>query len=274
MRKLFFVPLLLIAVAAMAQSTPPQTNKSLGASINAGENAKKARAVLDAMIEKLGGQAYLNVKDITQEGRTYAYYQGQPSSLGTLYWRFYKFPDKERVEYTKARDVVFIINGDEGYEITYKGTAAEDADILKENLRRREHSLETVLRIWLSDPNTALFYDGPAVAEQKPCDSVTLMNAKNDSVTIYVDTHTRLPVKKTFEWRDPSDKLKNEEGEVYDNFRVIDGIQTATTLLRTKNGEISNQRFLTNVQYNAGLADSLFDAKVTYDPNKKLPPVK
>lgn len=264
MRKLLSALVVLLAVSAVAQNTSPAPTEN--------ENAKKARAVLNAMIDALGGQAYLNVQDMQQEGRTYSFYNGKPNSLGTLFWRSWKFPDKDRTELTKQRDVVYIFNGDKGYEVSYKGTAAAEPESLRDYLRRRNHSLETVLRIWLPDPKTALFYDGAAVAEQKPCDSVTLMNAKNDAVTIYIDSNTHLPVKKTFQWRDPSDRLKNEEGEIYDNFRMVQGVLTPHTLLRTKNGDTTNQRFITTVKYNVGLPDSLFEATVTYDPYKHSGP--
>src|SRR5690242_14399365 len=90
------------------------------------ENAHKARVLLDQAIQALGGQAYLSIQDISQEGRTYSFHHGEPSSYGVLFWRFYKYPDKDRIELTKQRDVVYINNGDKGYEVTFKGTRAAD----------------------------------------------------------------------------------------------------------------------------------------------------
>ena len=272
MKKLFPVLLLLIATAAYGQAVPPANSTPAKPVVPENENSRKARALLNQMIEAIGGQAYLNIQNFEQEGRTYSYYNGQPNSGGIPFWRFYKFPDKDRTEITKQRDIAYITVGDKGFEKTYKGVAPMDPDALHDYQRRHEHSLEIVLRKWLPDPTTALFYDGPAVAEQKPCDSVTLMNAKNDSVTIFIDTIHHLPVKKTFQWRDPMDNLKNTEGEVYDNWRVEDGIPTPHTILRSHNDETTNQRFLTSVKYNTNMPDSLFDVSVTYDPYKKSGP--
>jgi hypothetical protein len=265
MRKCLPVFILLLAASAIAQSPAP------GAAPESA-NSRKARAVLQQTIDALGGQAYLNIQDMQQEGRAYNFYNGKPNSLGTEFWRFWKFPDKERIELTKKRDVVYIYNGNKGYELSYKGTAAAEPEGLRDYIRRRNHSLEYVLRVWLPDPKTALFYDGTAIAEQKHCDSVTLLNAKDDSVTIFIDSYTHLPVKKTFEWRDPADRLKNEEGEIFDNYRMEQGVLTPHTLLRTRNGDTTNQRFITTVKYNLGLPDSLFQATVTYDPYKKSGP--
>jgi hypothetical protein len=179
-----------------------------------------------------------------------------------VFWRFYKFPDKDRIELTKKRDVIYVYNGDKGYEITYKGTRAEDPKDLTDYLRRRKYALDWVLRKWLSEPGVALFYEGQTVAEGKTVDQVTVMNARNEGVTLYLDVADHLPVKKTFTWRDPTDKQRNVEDEVYDNYRVVQGIPTPYTVTRFYNGDMSGQRFMTSVNYNQGVSESQFAAEV------------
>jgi hypothetical protein len=235
------------------------------------ENARKAKAVIDQMIQALGAEAYLNVQDISQEGRTYGFHLGEPSGTGVLFWRFYKFPDEDRVEITKKRDIVYVYRGDQGFEITYKGTRSQEPKEVIDYLRRREYSLDWVLHKWLSEPGVALFYEGSTVAEQKDAQQVTIMNARNQGVTLYINSNTHLPVKKTFSWRDPSDKQRNVESEVYDNYRLVQGVMTPFDIARYYNGDMSNQRFLNSVSYNKGLSDTMFAARVTYDPNKPVP---
>ena len=272
--KSFAIAILLgVCVVAGAAQTPQSSAPSAASPAQTPQdaNAQKARALLDQCIQALGGQAWLNLQDMEQQGRSYSYFQGQPNSLGTLFWRFWKYPDKDRVELTKQRDVVFINVGDKGYEITYKGTAAQEAEQVADYNRRRRHSLETVLREWLNQPGTALFFDGPAVAEQKPADQVSILTADNDAVTLFLDSHTHLPIKKTFEWRDPADRLKNVEGEIYDNWRLVQGVMTPFSILRSHNGDTNNQRFITGVRCNVGISDSMYQATITYDPNRPPP---
>jgi hypothetical protein len=235
------------------------------------ENAHKAKALVDRMIDALGGNAYLNVQDVSQEGRTYSFHLGQSEGVGVLFWRFYKFPDKERVELTKKRDVVYVYRGDQGFEITYKGTRSDDPKSVSDYLRRREFSLDWVLRKWLTKPGIALFYEGHTVAAQKDAEQVTIMDSNNQSVTLYIDSNTHLPVKKTYSWRDPTDKQRNIEDEVYDNYRPVQGVMTPFSVTRFYNGDMSNQRFLNSASYNKGLNDSMFSADVTYDPFKGAP---
>jgi hypothetical protein len=287
MRKLAIL-LLAVSTAAVAQTAPQPVPSSQQAGSSAsspnaapfglvalatmpGEdtNTKKGRELLQKMITKLGGEAYLSYRTVTQHGRSYAFYQGKPNSVGVEFWRFFKYPDKDRSELTKQRDIVYIINGDKGYEITYKGTAAQEAAVLAETLRRRSHALETVLRDWLKDPKTLVFYEGPATANQKLVDQVSVVNAANEQVTISIDVNDTLPIRRVFTYRDPTDKLKDEDGELYANYRVVQGIMTAHSITRTKNGDMTNQRFINEGQYNVPIADTIFDANVSYDPFKR-----
>ena len=259
---------LLLTVLAFGQEPPSSgTNESDSSAASPAQsiptdqaNAQKAKAVLDQVIQALGGQAYLSISDMKFEGRGYSFHHGQPNSLGTVFWRFRKFPDKDRAEFTKKRDIIQIYNGDKGYEITYKGVRPLDQkDELEAYLRRRHYSLDMVLREWLNQPGVAFFYEGQTVAAQKQTEQVTVMNNKNEAVTLYVDILTHLPVKKSFSWRDPTDKQRNVEEEIFDNYRAIQNIMTPFDTTRLFNNEMSAQSFLTGASYNQGLSDSLFD---------------
>jgi hypothetical protein len=258
---------LLVLILLFSSLAFPQTNGTAAASSGIPvdqENVRKAKALLDEAIQALGGQVYLSIQDISQEGRTYSFFHGQPSSYGVVFWRFYKYPDKDRIELTKKRDVVYVNNGDNGYEITYKGTRAADIKDVTDYNRRRHYALDWVLRHWINEPGVALFYEGTAVAADKPAEQVTIINAKNQGVTLDFDSSTHLPLKKTFSWRDPTDKERNVEDEIYDNYRPVQGIMTPFSITRFYNGDMSSQRFLTSVAYNQGLDDSKFDAHITY----------
>lgn len=236
-------------------------------------SVQKAKKILDEMIRALGGEAYLNIRDITTEGRAYSFWQGKPSGLGTIYWRFWQWPDKERVELTKQRDVIELYVGDKGYEITYKGTAMQDPKQLESYLRLRSHSIENVVRVWLPAPGSMIIYSGTAIVERNLADEVTVLNASNDSVTIAVDPFSHLPTRLTFSYRDPNDRMKDDEAEIFSNYRLVQGINTPYATVRMQNGEMRSQRFLTSVTYNTGLAPTLFEVKgITYNPQKSSEP--
>jgi hypothetical protein len=258
--------------APPASGSPANTQPASSAPQNDQENARKARALIDEAIAALGGQAYLNVRNMQQQGRTYSFHHGRPTSNGVLFWRFTEYPDKERIEVTKERDVATVFNGDKAYEITYKGPHAIEKKDLDDYLRRRRFSLETMLRVWINDPAVALFYDGQALAGNLPAQQVTLINSKDEAVSLYFDLDTHLPLKKRYVWRDPVDKERNTEEEIYDNYRPIQGVMTPYGFTRYYNGDMQNERFVNSVSYNQDLNPAMFDPNSNYNPNK--PPGK
>jgi hypothetical protein len=250
-------------------------------------NQQQARAILDKMIQALGGEAYMNVQDIKTEVRYGSFYHGNVSST-TIYHRYWQWPDKDRLEFSightisvyfwqwpfkdqgKANAVlIFLHNGDKGYERTYRGTKPEDPEQHRRYQLSHDYSLAIVLRQWLNEPGVALFYDGPTIAENRPADKVTIMNARNQAVTLLIAADTHLPIKKVFVVRNPVYRDHDEEVEVYDNWKVVQGITTPYNTLITHNGEMVSQQYVLAVSYNNRLEPSLFDpGPVNYDPKK------
>lgn len=233
-------------------------------------NQRKARAFIDRMIQALGGQAYLTLQSSESDGRSGVFYHGRTEG-STIFHRYWEWPDKERVELTKQRDIVELTVGDQMYELTFRGSRTIDPkqdDNSRIYLQRRLHALEIVLRQWLNAPGIALFDEGPALTENHSVENISLITANNDAVTLSIDTDTHLPVKKTFVIRDPQG-YRDEIGEVYDNWKLIQGVNTPYNTLVTRNGELMRQYFLENITYNTDLQSSLFVPGAAFNIKKK-----
>jgi hypothetical protein len=277
MRNIISLLLLLITAAfasgqasapAQPAPAPAQSTKKDSAISPEQENVNKARALLDLAIQNLGGQAYLAVHDKEEQGRTYTFYHGRPTSNGVMYWRFVEYPDKERVELTQQRDIAEVFDGDNGSEVTYKGPRAIEKKDMDDYVRRRHFSLETILRTWINDPGVALFFDGTALAGNLAAEKVTLINAKNEAVSLYFDIDTHLPIMKSYTWRDPADHEKNTEEETYNGYRAVQGINTAFGFTRYFNGDMQAERFMNSASYNQNLNPAMFDPRSGYNPLK------
>lgn len=258
------IAMLAAPLAARAQAAQTQTAED-----DAAKNARQARAALDAMVKALGGDAWLNIKNQMREGRIAAFFHGQPN-VGTIdYWEFHAWPDQDRIELTKHRDVVQFFVGRQGWEVTYKGKAPLPQDQVDDYLRRRDHSIETAVKVWLKDPRTILVYEGQHLAERHLAEQVTLISASNEAVTILMDVQTHLPLRRSFEWRDPEYKDKNVDAEEYDGYHVVDGFPTPLTITRFKNDEIVRQYYLVRVKYNQQLASDFWDVDAAAHRIKK-----
>src|SRR5258708_18434667 len=95
----YVLTVLLLTALVFAQSAPTNSSESAAPTPDKPqafpadlESARKARTIVDQAIQALGGQAYLNAQDMTQEGRSYSFHHGQPNTLRTAPWPFPKFP--------------------------------------------------------------------------------------------------------------------------------------------------------------------------------------
>jgi len=252
-----------------SQSQPGQPSSAKNAPISPEqENIRKARELIEQGIEALGGQAYLNLRNKQEQGRTYSFYHGRPSSNGVQYWRFIEYPDKERIELTPQRDIAQIFVGNKGYEVTYKGPREIEKKDMDDYLRRKRFSLDTILRTWVNDPTVALFYDGGALAGNLAAQKVTLINSKNEAVSLFFDIDTRLPIMKSYSWRDPADNEKNTEEESYNGYRVVQGVNTYFGFTRYYNGDMQSERFINSASYDQELNPAMFDWNSGYNPIK------
>jgi hypothetical protein len=101
--------------------------------------------------------------------------------------------------------------------------------------------------------------EGTTMVERRMADKVTVLSANNDAVTIELDATTHLPLRRTFQSRNETFKDLDEDSEGYDDYHTVQGLPTAFTMTRYRNGDMVNQRFLTKVEYNQGLSPELFN---------------
>ena len=241
-----------MALVVLAFAAPALVRAQTGDQA-AGKNTEQARAALNAMVQALGGQAWLNIKNQMVEEQVAAFFQGQPDLGTTLIWDYHQWPDRDRIEETKHRDADEIFIGNQGWEVTYRGRQQLPKDQAADFLRRRDHSIETAVKVWMKDPRTLLLYEGPHLVERQLGVQVTLISADNQTITIVMDEDTHLPLSQEFQWRDPVYHDLDTDTEEYADYHTIDGIPTPFSVTRFENGQMTRQYFVVRAAYNQTL---------------------
>jgi hypothetical protein len=264
MRILALFCLLTTGVMAQQPSPPPPVLETPRPSANAApeaqSNQQQARAVLNRMIEALGGKNYLTLQDSFTQGR-YGRFHNEVMVGGTVFFRYWRWPDQERYELTKARDIVDLYLGDKMYEVTYKGGQLLDPkkdDNLRLAMVRRHYALDRIVREWIKAPGVLLLDEGQTIADNKLVERITIINTQNESVSLLISTDTHLPVEKKFTIRDPHSRDRDEESEIYDNWRTVQGVATPFSTVISHNGAIVRQQFLSDAAYNVHPPESYF----------------
>jgi hypothetical protein len=240
-------------------STPAASGAAQPTGDAAAQNAQKARAMLDAMVRALGGQKWLEVKNREQHGRVAGFYHGKPN-LGTLeVTEFHMWPDHDRMNVDKHGDWVELFEGDKGWEITYRGKKPMEQPQVDDFIRRRNHSIEIAIKVWLNDPRTILVYEGQHLAERHLADQVTLISPENEAVTIQTDADSHLPLRRSFRFRDPDYHDFITDSEEYDDYHDMNGLPTPLRISRFRNDEMVRQFYIDRVAYNQELAPGFWD---------------
>ncbi len=258
-------PAALFAQASAIPSAAPASSTA--------DPEQRGRQLLDQMVTALGGPAWLNRQTLSTQGHTAAFFRDQPTGSNLEFAEYFQFaasgkPQTERIEFItpkgiilpgKKRDVVQVWTPDQGYELTYKGKNPLPKEQVDDYLRRRAHSIEAVVSVWLKAPGVVVLSEGSTMVERRTADKVSVLSANNDAVTLELDANTHLPLARTFEWRNQQFKDHDEDREEYDNYQTYNGFPTPLTLSRYRNGDLINQRFLNKISYNQPLPPETFN---------------
>jgi hypothetical protein len=251
MKKFVLVALLMMGMQARAQ--------------DAGSN--RGQILLDQMVAALGGPAWLNLVFTEEVGRVAAFEHGRPTGSNVLFYEYRREPGMVRIEYSRPRDlmpgsvkdVVIVWTNDNGFEVTYKGKKPLLEKDVAEYNRNRAHSIRTVVKEWMKRPGVVVVAEGTAMVERRLVDKFTVLSPDNDAVTIFTEQTTHLPLRRTYEWRNPIFKDHDEEVEEYEDYHTYDGLPTPLSVTRYHNGDMSQQRFITKASYGKEVPLAMFD---------------
>src|SRR3984885_11781301 len=249
-----------------AQPTPPAGSTP----------EQRGRKLLDEMLEDLGGDVWLNRKNMQEEGHVARFFRGAPTGIVIDFHAIHQFatannPDAFRIGFLtdksmilpgKKIDIVQIWTNNSGHEVTYKGNATLPQEQVDDYFRRQDHSIESIFRVWLKSPGVMVVAGGSTMVERRLTERVTILSANNDAVTLDVDATTHLPRRRTFETRNPKFKDIDEDAEEYDDYNTIQGLPTAFTLTRYHNGDMSSQTFFSKIEYDVDAPPEIFNPDI------------
>jgi hypothetical protein len=226
-----------------------------------GQTTPQARQLLDSMINALGGDQFLDVKDLQTSGRYFTFKRTEVAT-SDFFADYIKFPDMERTEFGRERQKSIQINrGLEGWMVTPPAKSKGDPEVQEQSAAQTEEfltlfktSFDYVIRFVVNAPKTSVLNTGSEVVEFKRADILEVRDPQKNLMRIYIDRDTHLPVK-------TQRRLANESiltEEVYANWHKFDGVMTPLMVVRYKDGVKTMEIRAEAAKYNAGLDDSFF----------------
>ena len=233
---------LLIAIPlCLPESAPAQT---------------QARALVAQMIEALGGELFLDVREIHTTGRFFSFKKGELSGAD-LFADYVKFPDMERTEFGREKNRTITINkGAEGWLINTREKEIEPqpASQSEEFAAGFKTSFDYILRFVLNHPQTTLQSLGNEIIDFKRADVLEVRDPAKNLIRFYIDRSSHLPVK--MQVRRAGERDLREE--FFGNWHKFEGVTTAMFVSRSTDGQKTMEIRLETATYNSDLSDSLF----------------
>lgn len=243
---------------AVALSTPTRALAQDDEILMPDQSAAKAKQILQAGIDALGGQPYLNVHDVTCTGNIS---QFDHSGAVTGFGKFIDYsmpPDKERQENLPKRNIIEVYNGKQGWVLDRGGVSEAPESDLQDFQQDNLNDIDNILRHRIHEPGMVFRYAGPDIVQLKQVDWVELTDVDNRTIRVAFAQATHLPIQEEVASRDPKTQLAGQETDLFSDYHQIQGIQTAFQLERDRNSMKIFQAFFNNCAYNTGLDNSLF----------------
>ena len=245
------------------------------------ESAAKAKQLLHQLIDALGGQAYLHVRESVCTGRL-----SQFGSRGNTkdpqfdygyisFADFWKYPDRNRTEYElKGSHVVgFLLHGDllhgggkivdvfagdKGWTLDKGGVQEQPADVVADFQEQVKADFDNLLRYRLGEEGLTFRFGGNDIVDLKMVDWIEIADRDQRTFRIAVDQHTHLPLRLVVIKRNETTRERTEEVNIFANFQLVDGVDMPMQMTREVNGRRTFEVFFSECKFNSGLPDAMF----------------
>jgi hypothetical protein len=236
------------------------------ASYGRSQDEEKIKELFQGAIEAMGGDDFLNVKDMVSEGQFFMFNrEGENSSL-IKFSDYTKLPDKSRHESGNRKGdleiTVFNLGKNEGWIVEGQKPVREAKPDEMTSFRNVvKHSLDIIFRDRFKDPTIKLFYLGTGEGLEVTNDIVKLVDPENDETLVYFDRISKLPAK--IEYHEINRRgIRMHLVDEFSQWHVYQGVNTPLRIDSYVNGRRASQTFVLKITYNNDLPDSFFSKPV------------
>jgi hypothetical protein len=241
--------------SACAQTGAPPAAKE--SELPASRIDPKAQGLLDQGVRALGGDAFLNAKSIRTQGRIFTISEGSTSGFAQ-YESTVQYPGKRHFAYGKDKPVTLINDGERGWQLDRYGMVRQPPEQVRLwNLSSR-YGYESLLRTVIREQGLLIQYSGTEFTGPVSTHVISITDAKQVQIRLYLDSKTSLPVRVTYRLFNPTTSDWEEYGEALAEFKEFQGIKTPTQITRFLNGERSGENYRKMVEYNVEIPANYF----------------
>ena len=193
---------------------------------------QRAKHLLAQCLEAMGGDAFLNVRNMVQKGRAYSFQRQNLRGLAvmSIYTRFEPMresddpdwlPVSRREVYTEKGDYYVLFQNGKGWEVTFRGARPLPEDSLHRYRESTRRDIFYILRYRFNEPGMYFYYAGTEIIDNVPTHAIEIVDGRGEAVTVYLRMSDNLPVQQVYIRRDPKTRIPYEEKSVFSKYRKV-----------------------------------------------------
>ncbi len=236
----------------------------LGAQTDTG----KGKQLMDQALAALGGDHFLRLRNVVESGRVYNFFHGELNGL-EIARIFIEYLDaspskglgvRERELFGKKQDYSLLFFSNQAWDVTYRGARPIPDEDWKKYRRSTENNILYILRVRRNEPGLQFDYVGTDVWLSTHVEIVDVTDARDQTVRVYLDHNSMLPIRETFSWIDPATQYHDDEVTDFSKYRDAGGgVMWPYTIHRERNGYKVYEKYADKVEVNQGLPAGIFE---------------
>jgi outer membrane lipoprotein-sorting protein len=222
------------------------------------EREAKGKQVLNQLITALGGPTYLDIRESNCDGRLAQFGHAGEMTGYTNFKVYWRYPDKNRTDFSKKGVIVNVYNGDQGWTLDRGGVSELGATAVADFQEQAKRDINNLLRVRLKEPGMAIRYGGRDVVDLRTVDWVEITDTEQRDFRLAVDNSTHYLVRSVVTLADDTSPDRSVETHIYTNYQLMDGVWTPLQISLDRNGRRVNQVFFQSCKYNPGFSEDFF----------------
>ncbi|HXN53855.1 MAG TPA: hypothetical protein VN943_18135 [Candidatus Acidoferrum sp.] len=222
------------------------------------ERAAKGKQILDQLITALGGPTYLDIRESNCEGRLAQFGHSGEMTGYTNFKVYWRYPDKNRTDFSKKGVIVNVYNGDRGWTLDRGGVTELSAAAVADFQEQAKRDINNLLRVRLKEPGMTIRFGGTDVVDLRTVDWVEITDTEQRDFRLALDRSSHFLVRSVVTLEDDTSPDRSVETHIFTNYQLMDGVQTPLQITLERNGRRINQVFFQSCKYNPGFSDDLF----------------
>lgn len=240
----------------------------LAGTLYAQTEANKGKQMIDRAVAALGGENFLQMRNVVESGRVFNFFHGQISGLEVARIYLEYLTDKpgsdlgvrEREVFGKKQDYSLLFLPDQAWDVTYRGARPIPDENWAQYRRTTENNIFYILRVRHDEPGLQFDYVGTDVWLSTHIEIVDITDAQDRTVRVYLDHNTMLPIRESFTWLDPDTRYRNDEVTDFSKYRDAGGgVMWPYTVHRERNGYKVYENYLEKAEVNGPLPPKIFE---------------